>query len=92
MPSSKLAQDEEAEWLGQLASDFPEEYLESDYSISCSLPSPACPNLIGRNGEKIMEIERLTNTKITFEKGGKGCCDGYRQEESIMFPSWVCFR
>jgi len=55
-------------WFCGVADSLKPEYAQLDYCISCSLPSVKCGALIGRKGENIIEVQRITNTDVTISK------------------------
>jgi len=55
-------------WFCDLASEVNPEYLDLNYCISCSLPSAKCGALIGRKGETVSEVQRLTGCEIVISK------------------------
>jgi len=66
-PSGERRQDG-IEWFADLAEQVPHDYLELDYCISCSLPSAKCGALIGRRGEHVAEVQRVTGASVSVSK------------------------
>mmetsp|Transcript_57736 Transcript_57736/g.159663 ORF Transcript_57736/g.159663 Transcript_57736/m.159663 type:complete len:563 (+) Transcript_57736:48-1736(+) len=60
--------DDSIEWFADLASTVPTDYLALDYCIACSLPSAKCGALIGRRGEHVAEVQRLTGATVSVGK------------------------
>jgi len=66
-PSGEHRQDG-IDWFADLAEQVPHDYLELDYCISCSLPSAKCGALIGRRGEHVAEVQRMTGASVSVSK------------------------
>jgi transcription antitermination factor NusA-like protein len=56
------------EWFSEQAADIPQEYLNMEYSINFSLPNAKCGPVIGRGGEHLKEVERISGAGVTIEK------------------------
>mmetsp|Transcript_43637 Transcript_43637/g.100660 ORF Transcript_43637/g.100660 Transcript_43637/m.100660 type:complete len:1118 (-) Transcript_43637:116-3469(-) len=59
------------EALHAIAEFYPDGGLEVDYLITCELPARCCGALIGRKGEYLSYVERVTGAKVKFEEVDK---------------------
>lgn len=55
-------------WFGNLAGTINPDYVGLEYCITCSLPSAKCGALIGRRGENITEVQRMTGARVEISK------------------------
>mmetsp|Transcript_128613 Transcript_128613/g.222901 ORF Transcript_128613/g.222901 Transcript_128613/m.222901 type:complete len:1237 (-) Transcript_128613:64-3774(-) len=64
--------------LTAISEDFPNGGLDKDYLVSCDLPGKRCGSLIGKRGEHVDFIQRVTGTRVKFEED-RNREDGCRQ-------------
>eukprot|EP00927_Polykrikos_kofoidii_P034377 TRINITY_DN2917_c0_g2_i1.p1 TRINITY_DN2917_c0_g2~~TRINITY_DN2917_c0_g2_i1.p1 ORF type:complete len:568 (-),score=105.30 TRINITY_DN2917_c0_g2_i1:157-1788(-) len=68
MGGASAAQPKDVNWFANLAQSVPQEYLGLDYCITCVLPSAKCGALIGKRGEHVAEVQRVTGATVTIGK------------------------
>eukprot|EP00928_Gymnodinium_smaydae_P040164 TRINITY_DN27286_c0_g1_i1.p1 TRINITY_DN27286_c0_g1~~TRINITY_DN27286_c0_g1_i1.p1 ORF type:complete len:590 (-),score=130.71 TRINITY_DN27286_c0_g1_i1:93-1796(-) len=59
---------ESIEWFSNLAGSIPAGYLGLEYCIQCALPSSKCGALIGKRGDHIAEVQRVTGASVEVDR------------------------
>eukprot|EP00927_Polykrikos_kofoidii_P037173 TRINITY_DN31345_c0_g1_i4.p1 TRINITY_DN31345_c0_g1~~TRINITY_DN31345_c0_g1_i4.p1 ORF type:complete len:1202 (+),score=221.23 TRINITY_DN31345_c0_g1_i4:68-3673(+) len=55
------------EMMSVISRVFPDGGLDVDYSVSCDLPDKRCGALIGKRGEYVDWVQRVTGARVRFE-------------------------
>lgn len=58
--------------LAATVGDFPDGSLEEDYTMTCDLPRNKVSALIGKSGEHVRSIRRMTGTQVRFDEASGG--------------------
>jgi len=68
------------DWFAGMVDSVAPDYLNLDYCICCSLPSAKCGALIGRGGEHVAEVQRITGAVVSVgKKDPHESLDAHRQ-------------